>query len=104
MNESHDTRTVVDFVYSALEATCDALMTLESIRDSAAAVRASAPSASEPHVAQAIASLRHAIAELRLARSRDTSPIALGFVVRSTCELPGETRRRTGQPRPRRTA
>lgn len=103
MNESHDTRTVVDFVYSALEATCDALMTLESIHDCTAAMPGSGPSATEPHLTQAIASLRHAIAELRLAGSRDTSPIALGFVVRSARERPGDSGNGT-QARPRRTA
>jgi hypothetical protein len=72
----------LDHVYSALEATCDALMTLESV---AVALGDRGGEAGVPvHVAQAIASLRRAIRDLRLARGTEESAVALGFVVETS--------------------
>jgi hypothetical protein len=97
MSESHPQGP--DYVQNALEATCDALMTLESIRV--------APSdrgwSSELQVGQAIASLRQAISELRLAYGDDASMVGLGFVVRTPPQRRDE-RPRVPHARPRRTA
>ena len=82
----------LDYVYNALEATCDALMTLESIAVTLG------DGGGEPgvpvSVSQAIASLRRAIGDLRLARGADESVLALGFVVdTSPGRHPDRTRR-----------
>jgi hypothetical protein len=87
-----------DYVQNALEATCDALITLESIRASPARDRKA-----DLQVVQAMSSLRQAISELRLAHAEeDESMVGLGFVVRTNA------RRRAATPvpqaSPRRTA
>ncbi|MGA2009947.1 MAG: hypothetical protein ABSH51_05340 [Solirubrobacteraceae bacterium] len=80
-----------DRVETALEASCGVLVTLESIH------RHADESTSElltvqAHVQQAIESLRRAIAELRLARTKSPSPMALGFVAAASNEpLAGES-------------
>jgi len=100
MSDPDDSRPTPDYVQNALEASCDALMTLESIR-TVPAGDGSEPGA-QLHVAQAIASLRHAISELRLAHDHDASMVGLGFVVKT---VPGRPQNRRGrQARPRRTA
>ena len=53
---------------------------------------------------QAIESLRHEIAELRLARGETGGALALGFVVKANCEWSGGSTCRRGHPIPRRTA
>src|SRR6478672_7620542 len=87
-----------DYVQNALEATCDALITLESIR----AAPAAGDWRPDLQVVQAITSLRQAISELRLAHAEDESAVALGFVVRTKASH--EKRSRLGQASPRRTA
>jgi hypothetical protein len=78
MGESH--RDGADYyVQNALEATCDALMTLESCRAASSGRRSSL----QLHVTRAIGSLRQAISELRQARGDDDSIVAHGFVVRT---------------------
>jgi hypothetical protein len=66
-------------VQSALEASCDALITLETICegviDEQHAVRA--------NVAPAMRAVRLAISELRLALGDDVNALALGFVLRA---------------------
>jgi hypothetical protein len=92
MSEFHESNQVLDYVQNALEASCDALMTLESIRES----RVDGPdevSTTQLHVAQAIASLRHAISELRLAHDTDVSAVGLGFVVPTGPRRTGKERR-----------
>jgi len=89
-----------DYVQNALEAACDALMTLELIGGSEQTL---APS-TELNVAQAIASLRHAISELRLAHDHDSSGVALGFVLQTASERPANQPGASRQARPRRTA
>jgi hypothetical protein len=89
----------LDRIEVALEAACDALMTLQSIDV--------LPGASENghgkgHVTQAISHLRHAIDELRDARAQGQTGLALGFVLardqhNSRADQPG-------QSSPRRTA
>jgi hypothetical protein len=88
-----------DTLQSALEASCDALMTLQSLDRGTRE-----PSPALGHVAQAIDSLRFAIEQLRLARDEDSSIVGMGFVVRSE---PGSRRRGAtpgDQVSPRRTA
>jgi len=84
-----------DHVELALEESCSALVTLESI--SARGDPAAEPLPVYAYVHQAIESLRRAINELRLSRSQSSSPIALGFVM-------APPRRKRSQSRPRRTA
>ena len=66
-----------DDVRSALEATCDALMTLESVR----ATTDDCSWDEERHLIEAIGLLRQTIRELRLARGDQESVVARGFVV-----------------------
>jgi hypothetical protein len=91
-----------DAVLTALEATCDALMTLESGR-AEADERISDPA--RHHLGEAIALLRRAMEELRLARGRQESVVGRGFVV---SQAPPVADRRSrpvpAQERPRRTA
>jgi hypothetical protein len=99
MTHPRDYLPILDHIEAALEASCGALMTLQSIdfsptRDG---------DGMHGHVAEAIYSLRHAIDELRSAQSRGASGLALGFVL-------ARGRRGSGpevepdQSRPRRTA
>jgi hypothetical protein len=67
-----------DHVQNALEATCDALMTLEAI---GVVEDAAGSPGKRVRLAQAIASLRRGVTELRLAHGADESVVALGFVV-----------------------
>ena len=69
---------VLDRVGAALEATCDALMTLQSID-----VLPGIPENGnrEGHVARAISHLRHAVDELRDAQAHSQTGLALGFVL-----------------------
>jgi hypothetical protein len=64
---------------SVLEASCGILVTLESIRVQTGAA-ADEVAKVQSHIHQAIASLRGAIAELRMACSSTGSPAVLGFV------------------------
>ena len=78
MTHPRDYLPVLDRIGVALEATCDALMTLQSID-----VLPSMPEngTREGHVARAISHLRHAIDELRDAQARGQTGLALGFVL-----------------------
>jgi hypothetical protein len=71
-----------DDVEAALDASCGALMTLQSMRMQAQDSAASALT-EQVHVQHAIDSLRQAILELRMARRQVASAIALGFVIAS---------------------
>jgi hypothetical protein len=100
MTHPRDYLPVLDRLEVALEATCDALMTVQSID-----VPPSIPEDrnGEGHVARAIAHLRCAVDELREAQTDRQTGLALGFVLarderRSTAE--GEP----DQSSPRRTA
>jgi hypothetical protein len=68
-----------DPVEAALEASCGALITLEAIHCTAAAV--GQPSGLDAHLALAARSLREAIDELRLAHSNHATGVAIGFVL-----------------------
>ena len=78
MTDPRDYLPVLDRIGIALEATCDALMTLQSIE---VPPRMPENGPREGHVAQAISHLRHAIDELRDARVRGQTGLALGFVL-----------------------
>jgi hypothetical protein len=93
-------RNALDPVQDALEASCDALMTLESIRAGSAAENRT----KQLHLAQAMASLRHAIAELRLVRPEGESIVGLGFVCEPETGSDQHARGDRSQASPRRTA
>jgi hypothetical protein len=77
MTHPRDYLPILDHIETALEASCGALITLQSI-DVAAAPNGDGM---HGHIAEAIHSLRHAIDELRAAQSRGASGLALGFVL-----------------------
>ena len=91
---------VLDSVGVALEATCDALMTLQSID---VLPGGPAEATGEGRVARAISHLRDAVDELRAAQAEGQTGLALGFVLardQRNSSADGER----GQPSPRRTA
>lgn len=99
MTHPRDYLFVLDRIEAALEATCDALMTLQSV-DTLPSI---ANDPGEVHVAQAISHLRQAVDELRDARSERQTGLALGFVVASDRRESGR-RDSASQSSPRRTA
>jgi hypothetical protein len=78
MTHPRDYLPVLDRIGVALEATCDALMTLQSI-DVLPSIEED--NHVEGHVAGAMAHLRQAINELRDAQAQGQTGLALGFVV-----------------------
>jgi len=103
MTQPDDCRPAPDHFQTALEASCGALITLESIY----AQTAHGPidgSTLQPQLTEAIESLRQATAELRLARDDEPSALALGFVLRSARGGSRAGSRPTRHPSPRRTA
>jgi hypothetical protein len=100
MTDARDYLPALDRIGEALEATCDALMALQSID-----VLPATPENGhgEGHVAQAAAHLRHAIDELRNAQPQGQTGLALGFVLaRDQRNSSGDVA--PGQSSPRRTA
>jgi len=97
MNDPPDPGTVSDHLDAALEASCDTLVVLQSIR----ALGADDVGGGEGQLTRAIKSLRRAIAELRKARREQPAALALGFVM----DTPSGGRDPAGaQSKPRRTA
>jgi hypothetical protein len=90
----------LDRIGVALEASCDALITLQSIDMGPGTDEA--PSV-EGHVAQAISHLQHAIEELRHAQAQGQTGLALGFVI-ARDRRSSSTDGQPGQSSPRRTA
>lgn len=89
-------------LHNALEASCDALMVLQSMESRDTGSDGSGYPATR-HLLHAIDSLRNAIAQLRMARDENASLIALGFVLRDDCvQVRGARSER--HVRPRRTA
>jgi hypothetical protein len=91
MSVVQQTRLDPDKLQTALEASCDALMMLQSME--LAADRGDDDddgddSLAHQHVREATESLRCAIVELRQARSQDASVVGLGFVVGADARLP----------------
>ena len=100
MTHPRDYLPVLDRIGMALEATCDALITLQTI-DALPSIGEAGHG--ELHVAEAIAHLRQAIHELRDAQSDGQTGLAMGFV------LAGDRRNSSAgggpvQSSPRRTA
>jgi hypothetical protein len=100
MTHPRDYLPILDRIGVALEATCDALITLQSID-----VLPTAGEAADARgrVARAITHLQHAIEELRDARAQGHTGVALGFVLAPDRRDSGEDGR-TDQSSPRRTA
>jgi hypothetical protein len=73
---------VLDRITTALDATCDALMALQSL-DPLATVGDGQHV--DGHIAQAISHLRHATDELREAQNQGQTGLALGFVLARDC-------------------
>lgn len=99
MTHPRDYLPVLDRLGAALEATCDALITLQSID----VLPGIADDPGEVQVAEAIFHLRQAIDQLRDAQAKGQTGLALGFV------LAGEKRESdredpASQSSPRRTA
>lgn len=78
MTHPRDYLRVLDRIEVALETTCDALMTLQSI-DVLPGI--SADGNGTGHIARAASHLREAIDELRDAQARGQTGLALGFVL-----------------------
>jgi hypothetical protein len=75
-----DSGAALEHIRTALEAGCEALLTMQLLR--ARAVGAAAPtSGDDVQLVQAIESLRRGIAELRLACHEEAGVLTLGFVV-----------------------
>jgi hypothetical protein len=91
---------VLDRIATALDATCDALMTLQSLD-----LLATAPDGKpvDGHVARAISHLRQATDELRDAHMQGQTGLALGFVLARDCRTPSDDEE-LDQSSPRRTA
>ncbi len=100
MTHPRDYLPVLDRIGAALEATCEALMALQSID-----VLPSVPESElgDAHVERAVSHLRNAVDELRHAQAQGQTGLALGFVLardQRSLTLDGEP----GQSSPRRTA
>jgi hypothetical protein len=78
MTHPRDYLPVLDRIGAALEATCDALMALQSI-DVLPAMPKSEHG--DGHVERAVSHLRHAVDELRDAQAQGQTGLALGFVL-----------------------
>jgi hypothetical protein len=85
MKPSPERRSAADHVESALEVICGALVTLESVSESANRGPVDAKGV-QRLTSQAIESLRQAIAELRLALDAGTATLVPGFVLQSGAE------------------
>jgi hypothetical protein len=103
MSHPRDYLPALDRVEAALEASCGALVTLESISPRAAD-GAGGTDTTQRHLGRAISALRDAIEELRLAQSNGSSAPAMGFVLEGSRRAPPGGKRAFGQSSPRRTA
>jgi hypothetical protein len=92
----------LDRIEGALEASCGALITLQSISD--ATDELCDADGMHGHVRLAIEALRAAIEELRLAQSNGSSALALGFVLQGNGRAQVDAKAEPGQSKPRRTA
>lgn len=91
MTHPRDYLPALDRIEAALEATCGALIALESLR-CRACEDAHDPSSMQDHVGRAIRSLRDVVDDLRSAQSAGTDGLALGFVLkRGLAGGPGAT-------------
>lgn len=99
MTHPRDYLPVLDRIGAALEATCDALITLQSID----VLPGIAEDPGEVQVAEAISHLRQAIDQLRDAQAKGQTGLALGFVLAGE-KRESDLRDRASQSSPRRTA
>jgi hypothetical protein len=102
MHHPRDYLPALDRIEGALEASCGALLALESINSGTADCLRDGD-ALQTHVGLAIDSLREAIEELRLAQSTGSSALAIGFVLQGNGR-PRSVKAEPGQSKPRRTA
>jgi hypothetical protein len=107
MMQDQDIQPALGHLEAALESSCATLIALEATRAQDRAVRHDAGPI-EGQIADAIASLRAAITELRAMHEIETSTLAFGFVLGDDpVWAQGQLRRRhapNGQSIPRRTA
>ncbi len=106
MAHPRDFLPVLDRIEAALEASCGALVTLESINSDAAS-GSDDRDGTAGHVGLAIRSLRTVIEELRLAQNNGACLLAIGFVLKGNRRVPGAAELLPldpGQSKPRRTA
>ncbi len=92
---------VTDHFQTALEASCGALITMESIR---ARMSPSCAKSAQALATQAIAELREAIAEITLAYQDRASALPRGFVIGAGPDWAPAAAQLSDQPSPRRTA
>jgi len=102
MHHPRDYLPALDRIEGALEASCGALVTLESIKGAADGLRDA--DGMEAYVALAIESLREAIEQLRLAQSNGSSALAIEFVLEGDRRPRAAVKADSGQSKPRRTA
>ncbi len=110
MPHPRDYLPALDRIEAALEASCAALVTLESI-NSVAGDGSDNGDSMGGHIGLAIGSLRNVIEELRLAQNNGACALAIGFVLKGNGRVPRALDPRLdplppdpGQSRPRRTA
>jgi hypothetical protein len=106
MAHPRDYLPALDRIEAALEASCGALVTLESINPDALEGPDN-PVGMRGHVGQAIRSLRQTIEELRLAQNNGACALAIGFVLKGNGRVPRAVEpppSDPGQSKPRRTA
>jgi hypothetical protein len=103
MHHPRDYLPALDRIEAALEASCGALVTLESIKPGPADDLRGIDG-THGHLRLAIGSLREAIEELRLAQSKGSSALASGFVLEGNGRAPRGVQPDPGQSKPRRTA
>ena len=103
MKHPRDYLPALDRIEDALEASCGALIALESIA-CPASDRPYEPDGIQEHVGHAIRSLREAIDVLRSAHSDGVDGLAMGFVLKRNESAARDGTREVGQSKPRRTA
>jgi hypothetical protein len=103
MKHPRDYLPALDRIEDALEASCGALIALESI-SCPASDPTYEPDGIQEYVDLAIRSLRETIDALRSARSKNIDGLAVGFVLQRSEDAARHGTREVGQSRPRRTA
>jgi hypothetical protein len=103
MTHPRDYLPALDQIEVALEATCGALVTVESICGQASP-RVGLADGTQEHIEAAVGALRKAIEELRSAQTEGATGLAMGFVLERDTEPDRETKPDSGQINPHRTA
>jgi hypothetical protein len=102
MTHPRDYLPALDRIEAALEASCGALITLESL-GCGATDGVGDTNGLQEHIGRAIRALRTTIDELRAAQSDGAGALALGFVLKGPAGVRGAGPP-AGQSKPRRTA